>query len=152
MAEDFKKKHCTLLSGDSFSFDSIEGAQLLSPVNIYPITGSGKSSINSRNICLKGDESSVILPVIPYNTSSHTIPGVLKGEIKKLASDNIDEKSFEDGKNLLKVGSSDVEVEYIVLMPAMQPGTPPIPDLSKFKFSGKGGFKQFTPEKDNHDN
>ncbi|KAB8031903.1 hypothetical protein [Fluviispira multicolorata] len=133
-------KNSLLLSGDQFFFDSIQGANLLIPKALFFITGSGNSDVLKRKICVEGDESSVVLPGIPYNTSTHSIPGVLICKIKSLADDNISKKTFELNKKALMVGDGNVEVEYIVAVPAIQPNTPPVPDIKPF-YSGKGSFK-----------
>lgn len=101
---------------------------------------SGPAKIGGKMICVKGDESKVIVPGCTYVTAQHTIPGVGKLSIKQLGSDQPAKTTKTGGKEVLLKGGT-FTAAFDVLVPAQQPAPPsaPIPDATP-QYSGSGNF------------
>lgn len=113
-------------------------ARLMPPIPIPGfLTGSGPVKLSSAAICLEGDEKKVKMPA-SYTSGSHTTPGLCLLTIESLEENHLSKKTkYKDKKILLKGGNFKAKLQ--VLLPAMIPGTPPIPDLT-FQYHGEGSF------------
>lgn len=126
-----------LVNGDSVVFTPMFGAAM---VTIQPgrLKGSGQFTIGGKKVCVDGDEEKVSVPGCPYVTPQYSIPGSGTITIKKLGSNQTAKKPFTGGKPVLLKGSV-CDAQFMVLVPAQQPGAPPVPDPTP-KYTGKGQF------------
>jgi len=103
------------------------------------LKGSGPATIGGKKVCVEGDEISVSVPGCTYMTPQYSIPGNGTITIKKLGSDQKAEKTRTGGNPVLLKGSV-CDAEFMVLVPAQQPG-PAAPVLDPtIKYAGKGQF------------
>lgn len=127
-----------LITGDLAMFNPTFGPAI---VTVRPghLIGSGKNTINSKIICVDGDEKTVIVPGCPYMTPQYSIPGMGILSIESLADNQIAKKTTSSGKPVLLKGGS-FNAKFQVAVPAQQP-TPggPVPDTIP-QYFGSGTF------------
>lgn len=129
-----------LTTGDLVKFDSIDGAVLLGTPQ-FSLKGSSRASINSKEICVKGDgQQSSDFTLCPYNAPPFVTPGTLKCTIKALDSSNLSKIAHCDKKQVLYVGSQQFIANYEVIFKAIDPTTGN-QDM-KSSYSGKGSFNK----------
>ena len=127
-----------LTTGDLVKFDSIDGAVLLGTPQ-FSLKGSSSASINSKEICVKGDgQQSSDFALCPYNAPPFVTPGTLKCTIKSLDSSNLSKIAFYNKKEVLYVGSQKFITKYEVIVKAIDPTTGNLD--TKSSYSGKGSF------------
>jgi hypothetical protein len=104
------------------------------------MTASGPATLNSRKVCIAGDERSAAVAGCIYTTPSCSIPGTGTLEITSLAGDQTARKTRSGGTPVLLVGST-FTATFMVQSPAQQP-TPsgPVPDPTP-RYSGSGTFQ-----------
>ncbi|WP_372365473.1 hypothetical protein [Candidatus Uabimicrobium sp. HlEnr_7] len=128
-----------LVTGDLAIFMPMFGAAI---VTVLPGTLSGSASsykVTKKVACLDGDEKKISVPTT-YIAPPFVIPGMGNLKIKKLASDQLSQKTKVMGKKLMLKGQF-FEAEFQVTTPAQQPAVPsPIPDATPM-YSGKGQFQ-----------
>ena len=127
-----------LITGDKAMFNPAFGKATIT-VRPGDLIGTGKDKINSKLVCVDGDEKKVTVPGCPYVTSQHTIPGMGMLFIQSLAGNQKAKKTKSGGKPVLLKGG-EFKAKFTVMVPAQQPSTPsPIPDTT-LQYSGKGTF------------
>jgi hypothetical protein len=127
-----------LITGDKAIFNPSFGT---ATVVVQPgtLTGTGKSNVGKKAVCVQGDESQLIVPGCQYMTPQYSIPGVGVLSIDGLGDDQIAKKTNSGGKAVLLKGSS-FKAKFQVTIPAQQPqpsGT--VPD-AVLQYSGTGNF------------
>ncbi|MBO1349143.1 MAG: hypothetical protein EBE86_017920 [Hormoscilla sp. GUM202] len=129
-----------LTTGDQAPFTPTFGAATVVPV-LGILAGTGKGTINKKQICVDGDEKKVIVSGCAYMTPVYSIPGVGTLTIDSLGGNQKAKKTKSGGKPVLLKGST-FKAKFQVMVPAMQPPkgpTPPIPDSTP-QYSGNGTF------------
>lgn len=127
-----------LLTGDTVVFSPSFGAAVAVPAP-GTLSGTGRSSVGGKPVCVDGDEKTVIVPGVAYTNASFTIPGVGILSIASLGGDQKARKTKSGGKPVLLKGST-FTAKLQVTVPAQQPAAPsPIPDATP-EFSGTGQF------------
>ena len=128
-----------ILDGDLAIFMPAFGA---ATVVVLPgkMTGTGQTSLMGKKICLKGDESKVMVAGCIYMTPVYSIPGVGTLKIQALSGNQISMKTKSGGKQVIVKGSNFTAV-FEVQTPAQQPppALPPIPDATPM-YTGNGSF------------
>lgn len=126
-----------LTTGDMAIFEPTFGQAI---VTVLPgvLAGSGPATLDSKTICLDGDESSVVVPGCPYISGAFVTPGVGILMIDSLGSDQLTTKTTYQGKAIMLQGSNFV-AKFQVLAPAIEPSVPPVPDPTP-EYSGQGSF------------
>ena len=129
-----------LLSNDTVNFQPSFGAAV---VTVAPgmITGTGaRCKATQKQVCVQGDEKSVVVPGCPYISGSFSIPGVGMLKILALAPDQVAKRTKSTGKPVLLKGKT-FDAIFEVVTPAQMPtptGTVPDP-VPKYP-GGKGIF------------
>jgi len=128
-----------LIDNDEVVFDSMFG---VASVTVQPgkMEGTGKTSLNSKAVCVEGDETKVEVPGCSYMAPPHTIQGAGTLTIAALGEDQKGQKTSAGGKAVLLRGGK-FKAEFTVQKPALQPGTPTVPDQVGKKYTGTGEFK-----------
>jgi len=129
-----------LIDGDQAIFMPNFGAAV---VVVQPgnIEGSGPATLDSKSLCVEGDEASVSVPGCTYMTPQYSIPGTGTLKIDTLAADQTAQKTNTGGKVVtLKGGNftAKFEVQSPAQQPPPGPGSP-IPDATP-SYSGSGMF------------
>lgn len=135
-----------LIDGDQVNFLPNFGAALV-VVKPGKITGSGPATLNSKKICVVGDEQQVSVPGCSYTTPQYSIPGTGTLKIAALADDQKAQKTETGGKAALLKGGN-FTAEFKVERPAQQPPPgpgSPIPDPTP-QYSGNGTFSTTNTE------
>jgi len=130
-----------LIDGDTVNFNP---AFAIATVVVQPgtLSGSGKSSLGGKPVCIDGDEKNVSVAGCAYTTAVHTIPGTGTMKIDTLAGDQKASKTNSAGKPVLLKGSlfmAKFEVQSPAKQPPPGPGSP-IPD-STTQYPGNGTFQ-----------
>lgn len=128
-----------LIDGDTVIFDPMFGAAIVT-VKPGKMKGTGKTSLNSKAVCVEGDEAKVEVAGCDYMAPPYVSPtgkGTLT--ISSLGGDQKAQKTQSGGKAVLLHGGK-FNAEFAVQIPAQQPGAPPVPDPMK-KYMGTGAFK-----------
>ena len=128
-----------LIDGDEVVFDQMFGVAYVT-VKPGEIKGTGKTSLNSKVVCVEGDEATVEVPGCDYIAPPYVNPkgkGTLR--IASLGGDQKAQQMKSGGKAVLLKGGK-FNAEFTVQIPAHQPGVPPVPDPIK-KYIGTGEFK-----------
>lgn len=123
-----------LITGDTATFDNTAGAATVT-LSSATITGSGKFTVSGNNVCVLGDESSVITLGTYINGS------FVNGSCTAIiVSDSVTTSSniTSNNKAVLLV-SGKFKTKITVTTPAIQPGSPPTPDPT-LTYSGTGSF------------
>ena len=129
-----------ILDGDQAVFMPAFGAAVV-VVRPGRMIASGMTSLMGKKICLKGDETKLIVPGCAYTTPVYSIPGVGTLKINALGGNQTSKKTKSGGKEVIVKGSSFTAV-FEVQTPAQQPPkgpTPPVPDATP-QYSGNGTF------------
>lgn len=129
-----------IIDGDSVQFLPTFGA---ANVVVRPgkISASGSpSSVESKLVCVEGDESSVKVPGCAYATPQYSIPGAGTLKIDSLANDQLSQIASCQDKALILKGNQ-FNAVFEVQTPAQQPqpSGSPVPDSTP-SYSGKGSF------------
>ncbi|SDY38002.1 hypothetical protein [Pseudomonas sp. NFIX28] len=125
-----------VIQGDIVKFDPVFGNRTVIPPPTT-INGTGKATINNKNVCVKGDERQVRLMNVPYTTASHTVPGT--GTITIVALDASQEaKKSICGQPIIIKGQK-FKAQFLPTQPAMTPPPASSPDLS-VPSMGTGSF------------
>lgn len=129
-----------LIDGDTVNFNTAFG---LATVVVQPgtLSGSGKSSLNGKAICIEGDEANVSVAGCSYVTSTHSIAGSGTLKIDALSSDQVATKTQSAGQPVLLKGSL-FTAKFEVQTPAQQPppgAGSPTPDAT-LSYPGNGTF------------
>lgn len=117
-------------TGDQAQFNPTFGAAILMAPAIGIITGSAPMvNAAGMQVCVQGDESSVVVPGIPYISGSFVTPGVCTLTIQMLGADQTSKKTRVGGRPVILKGTT-FTAKMQVMSPAMQPNppAPPIPD------------------------
>lgn len=130
-----------VIDGDTVEFESSFGDASV-VVQSGTMIGSGHGSVDGYPMCIDGDEGKMV-PVGPvaYTTKTHTIPGQGLLSIDSLASDQLATQTSCDGTAVILVGSK-FNAKFTVVVPAMQPQSPPAtptPD-NNTEYKGFGTF------------
>ncbi len=125
-----------IIDGDQATFDKDFGAASVA-VRDATIRGSGPAT-HHKNVCVVGDEKTVVVPNCAYQTLAYANPGLGTLRIAALASDQQATKTRTGGKLVLLKGSN-FTAKFEVQQPASQPGTPPTMDPAT-EYSGTGHF------------
>ena len=129
-----------LIEGDQAIFLPNFGAAVV-VVQPGDLKASGPATLNSKKICVDGDEKQVQVPGCAYMTPQYSIPGTGTLKIAALAGDQKAKKTRTGGKAVLLKGSM-FTAKFEVQSPAQQPPTgpgSPIPDATP-QYSGQGQF------------
>lgn len=128
-----------LIEGDKAIFLPNFGAAIV-VVKPGDLKGSGPATLNSKKICVDGDEKQVSVPGCIYMTPQYCIPGTGTLKIDALAGDQKASKTQTGGKKVLLKGKN-FTAKFEVQSPAKQPLPvgPPVPDATP-QYSGTGLF------------
>lgn len=129
-----------LIDGDQAVFMPNFGAAVVvvQPGNIQ---GSGPAKLDSKGLCVDGDEASVSVPGCTYMTPQYSIPGTGTLKIDSLAADQVAQKTNTGAKPVILKGgnfTAKFEVQSPAQQPPPGPGSP-IPDATP-SYSGSGMF------------
>jgi Contractile injection system spike tip protein len=129
-----------ILDGDLVMFMPAFGT---ATVVVQPgkMIATGQTSLMGKKICLKGDETKVMVPGCMYMTPVYSIPGVGTLKIQALGGNQTSQKTKSGGKEVIVKGSNFTAV-FEVQAPAQQPPPgpgPPIPDATP-QYTGNGSF------------
>lgn len=129
-----------LIDGDKALFMPAFGA---ATVVVQPgtISGSGPATLNSKAVCVEGDEDSVKVQGCMYMTPVYSIPGTGTLKIDALAGDQTAQHTQTGGKKMLLKGGQ-FQAKFEVQSPAQQPAPPgpPVPDATPIYSGGSGQF------------
>ncbi|MEH1993119.1 hypothetical protein [Nostoc sp.] len=130
-----------LIDGDKANFNPTFG---IATVVVKPgdLKASGASTLNSKKVCINGDEKNVSVPSCIYTTLVHSIPGTGTLKIAALGGDQKAQKTNSGGKPVLLKGSTFIakfEVQNPAKKPPTAPGEPPTSDATP-QYSGTGTF------------
>jgi hypothetical protein len=129
-----------ILDGDQAIFLPAFGAAVV-VVRPGNMMASGMTSLMGKKICVKGDETKLMVPGCVYTTPVYSIPGVGTLRINALGGNQTSKKAKSGGKDIIVKGSNFTAV-FEVQTPAQQPPkgpTAPIPDTTP-QYSGNGSF------------
>ena len=106
-------------------------------VTVQPgkLSGSGKTKIKGKKICLKGDEKKVKVANCMYMTPSFPVPGMGTLTIKKLMPNQLSKKAKHKKKILLKGTQFQAEFKVDQKAQLITPGGPvqdPMPQYMGF--------------------
>jgi len=125
-----------IVDGDKAEFKPTFGlAQVV--VRLGEIKGSGRSSLKDKNVCILGDEKTVLVPGCLYTAGAFIIPGVGTLKIDTLNRDQIANKTNSAGKPMILQGSSFI-AKFEVQAPAFML-LPLLPDVTP-QYFGTGSF------------
>lgn len=125
-----------LINGDQAIFEVNFQAATVA-VRPGTLTASGPATFSSINICVVGDEKSVVVPGCVYSTPTFTTPGSGTITIKKLNDDQVADKTFSRTIPVMLKGSK-FQALFTVNDPASDPleFQDPVPD-----YDGTGSFE-----------
>jgi hypothetical protein len=129
-----------ILDGDQAVFMPAFGVAVVA-VRPGRVMGTGMTSLMGKKICVKGDETKLMVPGCVYTTPIYSIPGVGTLKINALGGNQTSKKTKSGGKEIIVKGSTFTAV-FEVQTPAQQPPqgpTPPVPDATP-QYSGNGNF------------
>lgn len=115
-----------VVDGDKAVFEKTFGAASVE-VQDGTITASGFASVDGAKLCVDGDEATVVVGPVPYATQTHSQKGAGVITIDSLAGDQLASQTTTGGAKVILVGSK-FNAKFTVSVPAMQPGSPPVPD------------------------
>lgn len=130
-----------ITDGDQAVFTPAFGAAIV-VVRPGRLTGSGKSTLSGKKICVEGDEKKLEVPGCAYVTPQFIIPGTGTLKIAALGADQLTKKSKNEGKAILLKGSVFTAV-FEVQNPAKDPSSPPPKPDPVPKYSGTGQLVSF---------
>ena len=102
------------------------------------LSGSGKSNLTKKPICVEGDETNVIVPGCPYVSPPYVVPGVGTLKIESLAGNQKTREVKCGGKAILLRGGQ-FQAKFEVTTPAQMPPPPSSPDATP-SYGGQGMF------------
>ena len=129
-----------ILDGDLAMFMPAFGAAIV-VVRPGRMMATGMTSLMGKKICVKGDETKVVVPGCVYTTPVYSIPGVGTLKINALGGNQTSKKTKSGSKEVIVKGSNFTAV-FEVQTPAQQPPPgpgAPIPDATP-QYSGNGSF------------
>lgn len=126
-----------IMDGDKVEFLPNFG---LAIVGVEPgeIEASGKTTINGKKVCVKGDEESVEVLKCKY-ISGAFVEGEGTLKIKRLVSSQLTKKAKSGGKSIILKGKPFI-AQFDVTKPAKLPPPTNTPDPAPF-YIGMGKFK-----------
>ncbi len=130
-----------IVDGDKVIFIPAFGSAMV-VVQPGTITGSGPATVGGKNMCVVGDEGDVEVPGCAYTAPPFVTPGTGTLKIKALAGDQQAKHTSTGNKKVVLKGGQ-LDAEFQVMSPAMQPQpppAPPTPDQTK-SYTGKGSFQ-----------
>jgi hypothetical protein len=130
-----------ITDGDQAVFTPAFGAAIV-VVRPGRLTGSGKSALSGKKICVEGDEKKLEVPGCAYVTPQFIIPGTGTLKIAALGADQLTKKSKDEGKAIVLKGSVFTAV-FEVQNPAKDPSSPPPKPDPVPKYSGTGQLVSF---------
>lgn len=129
-----------ILDGDLAVFMPSFGAAIV-VVRPGKMAASGITSLMNKKICLKDDETNVMVIGCVYTTPLCSIPGVGTLKINALGGDQTSKKTKSGGKQVIVKGSTFTAL-FEVQTPAQQPPkgpSPAVPDTMP-QYTGNGNF------------
>lgn len=128
-----------ILTGDQVVFLPNFGSAIITPIPGVIIGSAAKMTVNSKPVCLQGDEKKVVVSGVAYINGSFAIPGVGTLTIEALGGDQTSKKTTVEGKPPIVMGTM-FTAKFTVMTPAQMPtpsGTQPdgVP-----MFTGQGMF------------
>ncbi len=129
-----------IIDGDQAMFMTAFGAAIVL-VGPGKLSGTGKSTVKGKKICLEGDEKKVEVPGCMYTTPQYIIPGIGTLKIDALGGDQTSKNVKDSGKGIILKGGQ-FTAKFEVQSPAKDPSVapaPPQPD-STSSYSGQGNF------------
>ncbi|WP_024768084.1 hypothetical protein [Aquimarina macrocephali] len=126
-----------ILDGDEVLFDPTYGPATV-VVKSGTIKASGKTTVQSKKVAVKGDESKVVVSGCTYTSPSFPIPGMGNLKIASLGPDQLTKKTKSGNKPIVLKGSVFI-AKFEVQSPAkfISPGSAPISDPLPF-YMGTG--------------
>ncbi len=115
-----------IMDGDQVNFLPVFGSALVS-VQPGKMIASGKTTIKGKKVCVDGDESKVEVANCSYVAPPFVIPGTGTLTIKKLAPDQLTQKSKSGNKSIVIKGNMFI-AEFKVTAQAKQPPPTNAPD------------------------
>src|SRR5947209_18943687 len=94
-----------VLDGDQVVFIPVFGAAVVA-VRPGRMTASGMTSLMGKKICVKGDETKLMVPGCTYITTVYSIPGVGTLKINALGGNQTSKKTKSGGKEVIVKGST----------------------------------------------
>ena len=134
-----------IIDGDKVVFDPMFDKAIVIVLQPYvTIEGTGKTSLNSKAVCVEGDEAKVKIPICFYITPSiaPSYGGIGTLTISSLGGDQKAQKTRSRGKAVLLKGSkfkAEFTVKSAAPLPGAPPGPPHVPNITKY--TGKGAFE-----------
>lgn len=130
-----------LVDGDIVNFNPTFGN---ATVTVKPgnLSGSSKAKVDSKPVCVEGDESNVSVPGCAYIAGNFSTPGTGTLKISALGGDQKAVKTKIGGKSVLLKGTqftAQFEVQTPAQQPPPGPGSP-TPDPVK-QYVGTGTFQ-----------
>jgi hypothetical protein len=129
-----------ILDGDQAVFIPAFGAAIV-VVRPGNMMASGIPTLMGKKICVKGDETKLMVSGCMYTTPVYSIPGVGTLRINALGGSQTSKKTKSGGKEVIVKGST-FKAVFEVQTPAQQPPkgpTPALPDATP-QYSGDGSF------------
>ena len=126
-----------LIDGDQALFQPTFG-QATVVVRPGTIQGSSKDTLSGKNICVDGDEKTVVVPGCMYTSGSFTVPGAGTLKIASLGGDQKAKETYSGGKPVILKGSMFI-ARFEVTSPAKLPPPPSTPDPVPV-YPGQGQF------------
>ena len=129
-----------LIDQDEAVFDPAFGDATVD-VRRGTIRASGYAMGDGLELCVEGDEASVVVPGCTYMTTTHTIKGVGTLTIKKLGRDQVASQTTCEDKPVLLVGTT-FEAQFTPVTPAqMQLPNGALAPGPTAPYSGTGSFE-----------
>lgn len=127
-----------LVNGDTVMFMPAFGAATIVPVP-GTLTGTGRSSIGKKAVCVDGDEKTVVVAGVVYTSASHPIAGAGTLTIDALGGDQKAQKTKSGGKAVLLKGGTFTAKLQVTAPAQVVSGTSTVPDPTP-QYSGNGQF------------
>lgn len=128
-----------IIDGDLVLFSTVLGTTGVA-LGVIPVTikGTGKITVQGKPVCIEDDVKTVMLNC-QYINPPYTVPGSGTLKIKKLADDQLTQKT-KSGDHAVLLKGSKFEAEFQVAAFAINPGVvPPKPDDTMI-YQGEGQF------------
>lgn len=130
-----------IMADDTVKFEPTFGVASLSGTLQGTMPASGKTTLNGTKVCVEGDEKNLVVSGCMYKAPPFAhVPGIGVLKIKKLAPDQLTQKTKSGGKPLILQGAK-FDAVFEVTTPAqlLAPPAPPQPDAAP-SYAGKGEF------------
>ena len=115
-----------LVEGTSINLIADQPVIALTQIISLLVLSSIKLAVTNLKAAVETDMSSQLPVVFPYNTTTHTIPGTLTWDGILEGYDKFDGLKKDDVCIITDLNGG--TVTFTVLVPAQQPGSPPVPD------------------------